>query len=160
MIGDGWCQKYGMIIIVFYGWSIKGVVEPCCQAKLKGKKIVFQNKNTFNGYRQHIDMHCPASHSQNSIGFVLPSCCRSVGSGGPRGRGDLSPLVLWRIFFFVSHFTFQLILKIFHNSLNIRLCPHQVFRPSDAPAVFLAKGPGLGMTGAVIVHSAGHHSTI
>ena len=85
MIGDGWCQKYGMIIIVFYGWSIKGVVEPCCQAKLKGKKIVFQNKNTFNGYRQHIDMHCPASHSQNSIGFVLPSCCRSVGSGGPRG---------------------------------------------------------------------------
>ena len=74
-----------MIIIEYYGWSIKGVVEPCCQAKLKGKKIVFQNKNTFNGYRQHIDMHCPASHSQNSIGFVLPSCCRAIGTRGAKG---------------------------------------------------------------------------
>ena len=45
-------------------------------------------------------MHCPASHSQNSIGFVLPSCWRASGNGGPGGqgtggpgRGDLSPIV-------------------------------------------------------------------
>ena len=84
-------RSYFVRALVFYGWSIRGVVELCCQAKLKGKKIVFQNKNTFNGYRQHIDMHCPASHSQNSIRFVLPSCCRAIGTGGagggPRGRG-------------------------------------------------------------------------
>ena len=88
--------------LVFYGRSIRGVVEPCCQAKLKGKKIVFQNKNTFNGYRQHIDMHCPASHSQSSIGFVLPSCCRAIGTRGSQGSIGTCLLVsisLGRIFF-------------------------------------------------------------
>ena len=94
---------------------------------------MFQNKNTFNGYRQHIDMHCPASHSQSSIGFVLPSCCRAIGTGGGGGGegaerwGGLGPVWpgLWRNFFFTVcqfFFIFQLKDQLVQR-LTIQLLP-------------------------------------